>query len=96
MGSDLQELYRRACERFGEHVHAIRDDQWGSGTPCTEWDVKALVGHLITEVAWVPPLVGGRPAGRLSPSVSRRFRPVSRTGSERLLSSVASACGTGA
>jgi uncharacterized protein (TIGR03086 family) len=60
MGSDLQELYRRVCERFGEHVHSIRDDQWGSGTPCTEWDVKALVGHLVTEVAWVPPLVGGR------------------------------------
>jgi uncharacterized protein (TIGR03086 family) len=60
MGSDLQELYRRACERFGERVHAIRPDQWAEPTPCTEWDVRALVGHLITEVAWVPPLVGGR------------------------------------
>jgi uncharacterized protein (TIGR03086 family) len=60
MGSDLQELYRRACERYGEHVHAIRDDQWKSPTPCSEWDVTALVNHLITEVAWVPPLVGGR------------------------------------
>ena len=70
MGSDLQELYRRACVRFGEHVHAIRDDQWGSGTPCTEWDVKALVGHLITEVAWVPPLVGGRSVAEVGDELS--------------------------
>jgi uncharacterized protein (TIGR03086 family) len=70
MGSDLQELYRRVCERYGEHVHAIREDQWGSPTPCTEWDVKALVGHLITEVAWVPPLVGGRSVAEVGDELS--------------------------
>jgi uncharacterized protein (TIGR03086 family) len=70
MGSDLQELYRRACERYGEHVHAIRDDQWTSPTPCAEWNVKALVGHLITEVAWVPPLVGGRTVAEVGDELS--------------------------
>jgi uncharacterized protein (TIGR03086 family) len=70
MGSDLQELYRRACERYGEHVHAIRDEQWTSPTPCTEWDVKALVGHLITEVAWVSPLVGGRSVAEVGDELS--------------------------
>ena len=70
MGSDLQELYRRACERFGEHVHAVKDDQWAGPTPCTEWDVRALVGHLITEVAWVPPLVGGRSVAEVGDELS--------------------------
>ena len=70
MGTDLQELYRRACLRFGEHVHAIRGDQWAAPTPCTEWDVKALVGHLITEVAWVPPLIGGRSVAEVGDELS--------------------------
>jgi uncharacterized protein (TIGR03086 family) len=70
MGSDLQELYRRACERFGEHVHATTDDQWAGSTPCSEWDVRALVGHLITEIAWVPPLVGGRSVAEVGDELS--------------------------
>jgi uncharacterized protein (TIGR03086 family) len=70
MGSDLRELYRRACERYGEHVHAIRDEQWSGATPCTEWDVRALVGHLITEVAWVPPLMGGRSVAEVGDELS--------------------------
>jgi uncharacterized protein (TIGR03086 family) len=57
---DLQELFRRSVGSFGERVHAIRDDQWTGATPCTEWDVRVLVGHLVTEVAWVGPLVGGK------------------------------------
>jgi uncharacterized protein (TIGR03086 family) len=70
MGSDLQELYRRACVRYGEHVHAITDDQWTGSTPCTEWDVRTLVGHLITEVAWVPPLMGGRSVAEVGDELS--------------------------
>jgi len=70
MGSELQEMYRRACLRFGEHVHAITDDQWSGSTPCTEWDVRALVDHLITEVAWVPPLVGGRSVAEVGDELS--------------------------
>ena len=57
---DMQELFRRSVGSFGDRVHAIRDDQWTAATPCTEWDVRALVGHLVTEVAWVAPLIGGR------------------------------------
>jgi uncharacterized protein (TIGR03086 family) len=29
-------------------------------TPCAEWDVRALVGHVVTENLWVPPLFEGR------------------------------------
>jgi len=57
---DMQELFRRSVGSFGERVHAIRDDQWTAATPCSEWDVRALVGHLVTEVAWAAPLVGGK------------------------------------
>lgn len=42
---------------FGVRVHAVRDDQWEAGTPCTEWTVRDLVNHLVSEQLWVPPLV---------------------------------------
>jgi uncharacterized protein (TIGR03086 family) len=58
--SDRTELYLRGLDRFGEHVAAIREDQWRGPTPCTEWDVRVLVNHLVSENRWVPPLLDGR------------------------------------
>src|SRR5206468_11675684 len=53
-------LFDRASNEFGEKVAAIKDDQWGDSTPCTEWDVRALVNHLVSENAWIPPILGGQ------------------------------------
>jgi uncharacterized protein (TIGR03086 family) len=58
--ADPKELLRRNLERFGEHVRAVRDDQWNGSTPCTEWDVRALVHHLVSESVWMPPLLEGQ------------------------------------
>ncbi|MGW1535146.1 TIGR03086 family metal-binding protein [Streptomyces aureus] len=46
-----------ALELFGRRVHAIHDDQWEAPTPCSDWSVRDLVGHLVSEQAWVPALV---------------------------------------
>lgn len=51
--------YRRAAGEFARRVDAIRDDQWTSPTPCSDWDVRALVNHLTGENLWVPHLLGG-------------------------------------
>jgi len=56
---DLLDLHRQAVHEFGSRVHAITPDQWRLATPCTEWDVRALVNHLVYEQLWVPPLLGG-------------------------------------
>lgn len=58
--SDLLELHQRALDGFGRLVHQIRPDQWHDSTPCTEWDVRTLVNHLVNEQEWVPPLVEGQ------------------------------------
>lgn len=58
--ADLNPLLIRlteAHELFGSRVHAVRDDQWEAGTPCSEWTVRDLVNHLVSEQLWVPPLV---------------------------------------
>jgi uncharacterized protein (TIGR03086 family) len=57
---ETRDLYARALEQFGEKVHAVREDQWANGTPCSEWDVRALVNHLVNENLWVPPLIEGK------------------------------------
>jgi uncharacterized protein (TIGR03086 family) len=60
MGNDVSELHRRAAEAFGAHVHAIRDDQWELPTPCSEWNVRQLVNHLVYENRWTAPIFAGR------------------------------------
>ena len=52
--------FERATAHFGELVHAIKDDQWGDTTPCSDWDVRALVNHLVYEARWAPPLLEGQ------------------------------------
>lgn len=51
--------YDTALAGFTRRVHAIRSDQWQHPTPCQEWDVRALVNHLVTEQLWVPLLLDG-------------------------------------
>jgi uncharacterized protein (TIGR03086 family) len=60
MGTDTSELHRRATDAFGARVHAVRDDQWELPTPCSEWNVRQLVNHLVYENRWTPPLFAGR------------------------------------
>ncbi len=55
----VQEDFARAVQLFGQTVHAVGDDQWGNPTPCAEWDVRALVNHLVYEASWVAPLLAG-------------------------------------
>lgn len=41
------EMYERAVERTGEVVRNTRSDQLGDSTPCSDWDVRALINHII-------------------------------------------------
>ena len=56
--ADLVELFERAVRRFGESVPLI-GDRWAAPTPDEEWDVRALVNHVIAEDLWAPPLLAG-------------------------------------
>jgi uncharacterized protein (TIGR03086 family) len=41
------EMYERALNQTGEVVRNTSGDQLGDSTPCTEWDVRALLNHVI-------------------------------------------------
>ncbi|MEA2715880.1 MAG: hypothetical protein QOI99_197 [Actinomycetota bacterium] len=57
--ADVIGLYRRAVEQFGARVLAVAGDEWSRPTPDADWDVRALVGHVLNENQWVPPLLEG-------------------------------------
>lgn len=60
--ADVVELFERAVTHFGDRVTAI-GDQWAATTPDTEWDVRDLVNHVLSENLWAPPLLSGRTIG---------------------------------
>lgn len=57
--TDIRDLHRRAVEGFGARVRAVGDDQWELPTPCSDWDVRALVNHVVGESLWTVPLMEG-------------------------------------
>jgi uncharacterized protein (TIGR03086 family) len=48
-----------ALAEFDRRVELIRPEQWHNPTPCTEWNVRGLVNHLVIEQLWVPLLLDG-------------------------------------
>ena len=59
IGADLIELHGRCGRRFAALVAGVGPGQWHDGTPCSQWDVRTLVHHLLYEQRWVPPLLEG-------------------------------------
>ena len=41
------DLLSRADDGFTQRLALVRPDQWAAQTPCTEWDVRALVNHVV-------------------------------------------------
>lgn len=54
------EAFRRASDGFMERARRIRPEQWSAATPCTEWNVRALVNHVGGEYLWVEELMAGK------------------------------------
>ena len=59
MHAEMTELHSRACDQVATRIALVAADQWDLPTPCTEWNVRALVGHVVSGTSWVAPLVEG-------------------------------------
>jgi len=59
--TDWLRVQERAHAAFGARVALVA--QWDAPTPDEDWDVAALVRHVIEEQQWVPLLLAGRTVG---------------------------------
>ncbi|TYB97394.1 TIGR03086 family protein [Micromonospora sp. WP24] len=57
---DLLESYRRSLADFIDRVERVSPRQWSARTPCSDWDVRTLVNHVVGEARWSVPLLAGR------------------------------------
>jgi len=57
---ELLEAHGAALGDFDRVVRSVPGDRWDSPTPCTDWSVRDLVEHLVTEQLWVPSLLAGQ------------------------------------
>jgi uncharacterized protein (TIGR03086 family) len=60
----VTDLHRRTVEGFATRLDALAsaeasDDVWHAPTPCSEWDVRTLVNHVVGEDLWTVPLMEG-------------------------------------
>jgi uncharacterized protein (TIGR03086 family) len=61
------EMYARALDRTRQVVAGVRRDQLAGPTPCGDWDVRALVNHLIGGCVTVAAGAEGRAVDMANP-----------------------------
>jgi uncharacterized protein (TIGR03086 family) len=60
MAVDLPEVHAQALAHTRTLVAGVGAAQWDAASVCSDWDVRALVNHIVSGNLWVPPLVEGR------------------------------------
>ena len=70
MTTDPRPHFRSAARTAGATVEAVSVDQLHLPTPCTEFDVRALLGHLVAVFRRVTSLAAGVPAIGHAPLVT--------------------------
>jgi uncharacterized protein (TIGR03086 family) len=67
----LLEWHRRACEQFLRHVRQVELEQWKLATPCTAWDVRTLVNHVVSWNLIVSDLLAGKTPAEIAAMFSQ-------------------------
>jgi uncharacterized protein (TIGR03086 family) len=55
----IEELHERCARIWVDQVESVVGGDWTRETPCAEWDVRALVNHVVGEEMWIRPLLQG-------------------------------------
>lgn len=66
---DVASRYRRLAATLTARIEGVPEDAWADPTPCQEWTVRDLVGHLVDVHGRFQQLVGRSPADH--PSVEQ-------------------------
>src|SRR4051812_19980450 len=56
---DIVEVHRRAVNAWQARVDDVETGQWDNPTPCSQWSVRDLTNHVVSEELWMVPLLRG-------------------------------------
>lgn len=56
----VSDCYMKSLDSSINFVSNVSNDAWGNDTPCSDWDVKAVVNHIVYENVWMVALFNGR------------------------------------
>ena len=87
--TDLLDAYRQTLAFLDVRVAGTAGAQFSEPTPCADWDVEALLGHLATVIHHYTELVSGRTRDAASP-----VPPITREGYRYVFPPLASAAMT--
>lgn len=57
---DVKDLFRETTAAASACIVRIQPAQLHNPTPCTEWDLRALLQHMVYEMSWIPDLLAGK------------------------------------
>ncbi len=58
--TEITQLHKRALDATGQVVAGINADQYDLPTPDADWDVRALLNHIVAGNLWAAELAAGR------------------------------------
>lgn len=67
---DVAELHARALKLAGRAVSRVSTADYGAPTPCADWDLRAVLNHVVSGNRWVRPLVEGRTIAQVGDAFS--------------------------
>lgn len=59
--SQIADRYDRSALAFADLIDGVGDDQWSDPTPCEEWNVRDLMGHIVDNHHHFQEMVGREP-----------------------------------
>lgn len=57
---DAKQLFSAAAKQASHCINNVHSDQLTNPTPCTDWDLKTLLNHIVYELAWLPDMLEGK------------------------------------
>lgn len=57
---DAKQIFAEATKQVAALMSCASPDTYTQPTPCSEWNVQALVNHMVNELAWLPDLLAGK------------------------------------
>jgi uncharacterized protein (TIGR03086 family) len=60
MESDAANIFKQVITMAGQAVMKVKPEDLNNPTPCSEWNLRALINHMVYEIAWIPDILDGK------------------------------------